>query len=93
MLIISIALLISALFLKVNLSIFSPSKRLNLDKIFLLSKFVNSEERVQYSSGLNNSISCSLSVINFKATDWTLPADLDPGSFVHRIGEILNPTR
>ena len=45
------------------------------------------------SSGLNSSISCSLSVISFKATDCTLPADLDPGSFVHKIGEILKPTK
>ena len=30
---------------------------------------------------------------NFKATDCTLPADLDPGNFVHKIGEILKPTK
>ncbi len=48
---------------------------------------------LQYSSGLNNSISFSLSTINLRATDWTLPADLDPGSLVQRIGDILNPTK
>ena len=31
--------------------------------------FVNSDDKVQYSFGLNSSISFSLSVINFKATD------------------------
>ena len=49
--------------------------------------------KVQYSSGLKDSISCSLSVISLRATDWTLPADFDPGSLVHKIGEILKPTR
>ena len=48
---------------------------------------------VQNSSGSKDSISCSLSVISFKATDCTLPADFDPGNFVQRIGDILNPTR
>ena len=48
---------------------------------------------VQNSSGLNNSISYSLSTITFKATDWTRPADLDPGSFVHKMGDILKPTK
>ena len=47
----------------------------------------------QYSSGLNCSISCSLSVNNLRATDWTLPADFEPGSLDQSIGEILNPTR
>ena len=49
--------------------------------------------KVQNSYGLKDSISCSLSVISFKATDCTLPADFDPGSFVQRIGDILKPTR
>ena len=35
----------------------------------------------------------TLSGINLRATDWTLPADLDPGNLVHRIGEILKPTK
>ena len=43
--------------------------------------------------GSKDSIPCSRSVINFNATDWTLPADLEPGSLVHKIGEILNPTK
>ena len=89
----AIAWLISFLFLNVKRSIFFPSYKLNLDKIFLLSLFVKSEVKVQYSSGLNNSISFSLSVINFNATDWTLPADFDPGNFVQSIGDILKPTR
>ena len=84
---------ISDLFLKVNLSIFSLLNKTSLEEIFLSLVFVKSEARVQYSFGLNNSISCSLSVINFRATDCTLPADFDPGNFVHKIGEILNPTK
>ena len=49
--------------------------------------------KVQNSSGLKDSISCSLSVISFKATDCTLPADFDPGNLVQRIGDILKPTK
>ena len=59
----------------------------------LLSLSLNLILNVQNSFGSNSSISCSLSVISFKATDWTLPADLDPGSYVHKIGEILKPTK
>ena len=69
LLIILRALSISPLFLKVNRSTLSPLNKLSLEKIFLLSVLVKSAASVQYSSGLNNSISCSLSVINFKATD------------------------
>ena len=69
LLITSTAFCISPLFLKENFSIFSPLNKLNFEKIFLLSLFVKSDVRVQYSSGLNYSISFSLSVISFKATD------------------------
>ena len=69
LLITSIAFCISSLFLKENFSIFSPLNKLNFEKIFLLFLFVKSDVRVQYSSGLNYSISFSLSVISFKATD------------------------
>ena len=31
--------------------------------------------------------------ISFNATDWTLPADFEPGNLVHNIGDILKPTR
>ena len=93
LLIIFIALSISVLFKNENFLIISPLKRVNLEKMFLLSLLVKFEFKVQYSSGLNNSILCSLSVINFKATDCTLPADFDPGSLDHKIGEILKPTR
>ena len=48
--------------------------------------------KVQNSSGLKISISCSPSVNNLSATDCTLPADFEPGSLVHKIGEILKPT-
>ena len=58
--------------------------------LFLSSKITF---KVQNSSGLNISISCSLSVSNLNATDWTLPADFDPGNLVHNIGDILKPTR
>ena len=52
-----------------NFSILFPLNKLNFERIFLLSLLVKSDVRVQYSSGLNNSISFSLSVISFKATD------------------------
>ena len=58
--------------------------------LFLPSKITF---KVQNSSGLNISISCSLSVSNLNATDWTLPADFEPGNLVHNIGDILKPTR
>ena len=58
-----------------------------------LLSFLKFKPIVQYSLGINFSISCYLSEINFNATDWTLPADLDRGNFVQRIGEILKPTR
>ena len=67
--IILIALTISSLFLNENFSTLSPLNKLNFEKIFLLSLFVKLDARVQYSSGLNYSISFSLSVISFKATD------------------------
>ena len=89
----SIASSILTLFLKVNFSIFWPLnwKRFDIIELLLLSlKFTFKD---QNSWGLNNSISCSLSAISFNATDWTRPADLDPGSLVHKIGEILNPTK
>ena len=35
----------------------------------------------------------SLSTIKRVTTDWTRPADLDPGSLVHKIGDMLNPTK
>ncbi len=61
--------------------------------IFKLSFVKKFRLSVQNSSGLKTSISCSLSVNNLRATDCTLPADLDPGNFVHRIGDILKPTK
>ena len=54
---------------------------------------LNKMFKVQNSSGLKISISCSLSVSNLRATDWTLPADFEPGNLVHNIGEILKPTK
>ena len=84
---------ISFLFLKENFSILLPLCWEILDVIkFFLSSW-KLMLKVQNSSGLNDSISCSLSVISFKATDWTLPADFDPGNFVQRIGEMLKPTK
>ena len=89
----AIALSISFLFLKENFSIFFP---LSWDMLETIVLFLSSWKlilSVQNSSGSKDSISCSLSVISFKATDWTLPADFDPGNFVHKIGDILNPTK
>ena len=63
-----------------------------LELIKALSSVLKIMFKVQNSSGIKTSISCSLAVKSFNATDWTLPADFDPGSFVHRIGDILNPT-
>ena len=69
----------------------------DLSKKFLELKSLLLWEKIalidQYSWGLNFSISNSLSVIIRKATDWTRPADLDPGSLVHKIGDMLNPTK
>ena len=63
------ALLTSSLFRKLNFSIFSPFIS-DIDDVRILCeevmKFIFS---VQNSSGLNISISCSLSVNNLKATD------------------------
>ena len=92
-LILSIAFSISSLFLNENFSIFSPSSWEILAVMLLLFLSWKLILNVQNSSGLNNSISCSLSVINFSATDWTLPADFEPGSLVQSIGDILNPTK
>ena len=78
------ALSISDLFLKENFSIFLPLKLKILDVNELLFLSLNFVLKVQNSLESNNSISCSLSVINFNATDWTLPADFDPGSLVHK---------
>ena len=46
----------------------------------------------QYSSGINFSISSSLSTINLTATDCTLPADNPLLTFFHNTGLILYPT-
>ena len=46
----------------------------------------------QYSSGINFSISSSLSTISFTATDCTLPADNPRFTFFQRTGLILYPT-
>ena len=89
----SIASLISLLFLNENFSILFPFNWEMLAVIELFFSFWNFTLKVQNSSGSKDSISCSLSVISFKATDWTLPADFDPGNFVQSIGEILKPTK
>ena len=85
--------LTSTLFLNENFSIFFPSSWLIFVFIIKLSFVKKFTFSVQNSLGWNTSISCSLSVSNLSATDWTLPADFDPGSFVHKIGDILKPTR
>ena len=80
-------------FLNENFSIFLSSSWVIDVFIFRFSFVKKFKLSVQNSSGLKTSISCSLSVHNLRATDWTLPADLDPGNFVHKIGEILKPTK
>ena len=75
------------------LASFLLSSTISLAGRFSSLDFKNRDEIDQYSSILNFSISNSLSHINFSATDWTLPADLDPGSFLHKIGEIEKPIR
>ena len=87
------ALFISSLFLNENFSILLLSNWLMLAVIICFFSSVKLMLRVQNSSGLNDSISCYLSVINFRATDWTLPADFEPGNLVQSIGEILKPTK
>ena len=84
---------ISNLFLNENFSILEPLNCEMLANKELLLESLKLTLKVQNSCGSNNSISCSLSVINFSATDCTLPADFDPGNLVQSIGEILNPTR
>ena len=39
--------------------------------------------------GLKSLISFSRSAINLRATDWTLPAESPPFTFLHSMGEIL----
>ena len=89
----STALFISSLVLKKNLSILFSLSIARLEFNIFPFKVLKFTFNDQYSSGLNCSISCSLSVNNLRATDWTLPADFEPGSLVQSIGEILNPTR
>ena len=68
-LIFDMALFISSLFLKLNFSIFSPfNSDIKEVKIFF-EEVIKFTFIVQNSSGLNTSISCSLSVNNLKATD------------------------
>ena len=63
------------------------------DLCFALNIFPSSVENsaviLKDFSGLKFSISFSLSAISLKATDWTLPADKPPLTFLHRTGEIL----
>ena len=80
-------------FLNVNFSIFSSLKVIKLALMWVPSSISTSVIIFQYSSGLNDSISSSLSHINLKATDCTLPADFAPGSFLHKTGERLNPNK
>ena len=87
------ALFISSLFINENFSILLLSSWLILAVKFWFAVSANLILKVQNSSGLKDSIACSLSVINFKATDWTLPADYEHGSFVESIGDILKPTK
>ena len=47
----------------------------------------------QYSCGLNFSISTSRSTMMRSATDWTRPAEREPGSLRHSTGESVKPTR
>ena len=47
----------------------------------------------QYSRATNFSISSSRSQTILSATDWTRPAERAPGSFRHRTGDRVNPTR
>ena len=84
---------ISFLFLNENFSILLLSIVTMFEFKRSPLEVLNTTFNVQNSSGLNNSISCSLSVNNLNATDWTLPADFDPGNLVQRIGEMLKPTK
>ena len=64
-----IALLTSSLFLKENFSTFCPLSCETFDIKILAFLSLKLIFNVQNSIGLKSSISCSLSVINFKATD------------------------
>ena len=92
-LIFSRAILASFSFLISIFASFWELRKVNLEEnssFFIVEKI---EDIDQYSSILNFSISISLSQISFRATDCTLPADLEPGSFRHKIGEIEKPIR
>ena len=54
---------------------------------------VKSASMVQYSRGLNASISASRSQMMRSATDCTRPAERLPGSLRHSTGDSVKPTR
>ena len=100
-----ILLTINSLFFKSSSILFTCSSFLNSSFLlsiptkwasnlfFLFEAFLfNIAYIFQYSSGLNFSISSSLSQINLTATDWTLPADNPFLTFFHNTGLILYPT-
>ena len=83
----------SELLFKSYLSNFVPAKFMSFpSKTWPLGVFKEALT-YQYSFGLKASISISLSTINLKQTDCTLPADLEPGNLRHNTGDKLKPTR
>ena len=82
----------SAFFIE-NFSNFFPSKVLNFALKILFSLFSNFASIVQNCSAWNASISASRSTTILRATDCTRPADLLPGSFLHKMGDRVKPTR
>ena len=86
--------------LTINSAFLNPSrKELKLSSSFVLMEYlalnfillllINSAVVLYEDTGLKFKISFSLSAINLKTTDWTLPADNPPLTFLQSIGEIL----
>ena len=83
----------SELLFKSYLSSFVPAKFTSLPSNTCPLGVFKDAFTDQYSFALKTSISISLSTINRKQTDCTLPADLAPGNLRHKTGDRLKPTR
>ena len=83
----------SKLFSKISFAFASLSKApVNWAFNFLLLASENNAEILKEDLGTKSFISFSLSTSNRSATDWTLPADRPPLTFLQSMGEISNPT-
>ena len=76
-----------------NLSSFLPSRWVSAAVSTGPLGVWKSAAMVQYSWDLNASISDSRWQISRSATDWTRPAEREPGSLRHSTGDKVKPTR